>query len=121
MFAANAREIGRMEELMKISYQFLAVSLLYLMPLASTTQEVVPYANSDVKVDWVRGTDFSKYKTYALGVPNQKPTDPNHPLDEIDAALQAEGLQKVGIDANPGLGLGTSRYTYCNISPRIRS
>ena len=88
---------------MKISYQFLAVSLLYLMPLASTTQEVVPYANSDVKVDWVRGTDFSKYKTYALGVPNQKPTDPNHPLDEIDAALQAEGLQKAGIDANPGL------------------
>ena len=47
---------------MKISYQFLAISLLYLTPLASMAQEVVPYANSDVKVDWVRGTDFSKYK-----------------------------------------------------------
>jgi hypothetical protein len=55
--------------------------------LTSMIQEVVPYANSDVKVDWARGTDFSKYKTYAWGIPNQKASDPNHPLDDIDAAL----------------------------------
>jgi hypothetical protein len=93
----------RTEELMKISYQVLVIGILALMPLASTAQEVVPYANSEVKVDWVRGTDFSKYKTYAWGTPNQKAPDPNHPLDDIDAALQAEGLQKVALDTNPGL------------------
>jgi hypothetical protein len=92
-----------MGSLMKISHQILATSILYLMPLTSVAQEVVPYANSEVKVDWVRGTDFSRYKTYAWGTPKQKAPDPNHPLDDIDAALQAEGLQKVGIDANPGL------------------
>jgi Domain of unknown function (DUF4136) len=88
---------------MKISHQILATGILYLMPLASMGQEVVPYVNSEVKVDWVRGVDFSKYKTYAWGTPEQKAPDPNHPLDDIDAALQAEGLQKVGIDANPSL------------------
>jgi hypothetical protein len=88
---------------MKLNYQLLTIGILYLMPLASRAQEVVPYANSEVKVDWVRGTDFSKYKTYAWGTPNQKAPDPNHPLDDIDAALQAEGLQKVELDANPGL------------------
>jgi hypothetical protein len=88
---------------MRFSYQLLAICTLYLMPLASRAQEVVPYANSEVKVDWARGTDFSKYKTYAWGTPKQKAPDPNHPLDDIDAALQAEGLQKVGSDANPDL------------------
>jgi Domain of unknown function (DUF4136) len=88
---------------MKISHQILAMGILYLMPLTAMAQEVVPYAKSEVNVDWVRGIDFSKYKTYAWGTPKQKAPDPNHPLDDIDAALQAEGLQKVGIDANPGL------------------
>jgi hypothetical protein len=88
---------------MRFSYQLLAIGTLYLMPLASRAQEIVPYANSEVKVDWVRGTDFSKYKTYAWGTPKQKAPDPNHPLDDIDAALQAEGLQKVGSDAKPDL------------------
>ena len=88
---------------MRPSCQLLAIGVLYLMPLASMTQEAVPYANSEVKVDWVRGTDFSKYKTYAWATPNQKAPDPNHPLDDIEAALQAKGLQKVGSDANPDL------------------
>jgi hypothetical protein len=88
---------------MRLSCQLLAIGVLYLMPLASMAQEAVPYANSKVTVDWVRGTDFSKYKTYAWGTPYQKATDPNHPLDDIEAALQAEGLQKVGTDANPDL------------------
>jgi hypothetical protein len=88
---------------MKFTWHFLAMGALALMPLALTAQEVVPYANSEVKVDWVRGIDFSKYKTYAWGTPDQKAPDPNHPLDDINAALQAEGLQKVARDANPGL------------------
>ena len=37
------------------------------MPLACIAQEVVPYAKSEVKVDWVRGTDFSKYKDLCMG------------------------------------------------------
>jgi hypothetical protein len=114
-----------MEELMKISYQFLAISLLYLTPLASMTQEVVPYANSDVKVDWVRGTDFSKYKTYAWGVPNQQAPDPNHPLDDIDAALQAKGLQRWEstqiLVSSSLLALETSKYMYFSTSPKIQS
>jgi hypothetical protein len=88
---------------MRLICRLLAISVLSLMPLASMAQEVVPYANSEVKVDWVRGTNFSKYKTYGWGTPKQKAPDPHHPLDDIDAALQAKGLQKVVSDANPDL------------------
>jgi hypothetical protein len=88
---------------MRLIGQLLAISVLCLMSLASMAQEVVPYANREVKVDWVRGTDFSKYKTYAWATPNQKAPDPNHPHDDIEAALQAKGLQKVGSDTNPDL------------------
>ena len=89
---------------MRISCQLLAISILSLMPLASMAQDVVPYAKSNVKVDWVRGTDFSKYKTYAWGTshlatPSLEPTVQGM----IDAALQAKGLQKVGMDATPSL------------------
>ena len=88
---------------MRISCQLLAIGILYLMPLASTPQDVVPYAKSEVKVDWVRGADFSKYKTYAWGPSYQVTPDPKHPTEDIDGALQAKGLQKVGMDANPSL------------------
>ena len=90
---------------MRNSCLLLAMGILNLMPLASTAQdqEVVPYAKSEVKVDWVRGTDFSKYKTYAWGTTHQVTPDPKHPTEDIDAALQAKGLQKVAMDANPGL------------------
>lgn len=93
---------------MRISCQLSAIGILYLMPLASMAQIVEPYARSEVKVDWVRGTDFSKYKTYAWGAPDNKAPDPKHPLEDIDAALQAEGLQKVGMDENPTLLVGFS-------------
>jgi hypothetical protein len=90
---------------MRISRQLLAIGILYLMPLASMPQEVVPYAKSEVKVDWVRGTDFSRYKTYAWGTMSQKNPDPKFkfPIEDVDAALLAKGLQKVGMDANPSL------------------
>jgi hypothetical protein len=88
---------------MKIICQLLAIGSFYLMPLASMAQDVVPYAKSEVKVDWVRGTDFSKYKTYAWGTTRQTTPNPKHPTEDIDAALQAKGLQKVGMDANPSL------------------
>jgi hypothetical protein len=82
----------------------LAIGILYLMPVVSNAQDVVPYPQSDVKVDWVRGTDFSKCKTYAWGTARQTTPDPKHTIEgAIDAALQAKGLQKVDMDANPSL------------------
>jgi hypothetical protein len=101
---AGPAKTGKTEKLMRIGCQSLAIGLLYLMPLISGAQEVVPYAKSEVKVDWVRGTGFSKYKNYAWGTTHQMTPDPKHTIeDTIDAALQAKGLQKVGMDANPSL------------------
>jgi hypothetical protein len=88
---------------MKISFQLLAMGILSLLPLASMAQDVVPYAKSEVKVDWVRGTDFSRYKTYAWAASQQRTPDPQHLIENIDSALQGKGLQPVGIDANPSL------------------
>jgi len=73
------------------------------MPLVSTAQDVVPYAKSEVKVDWVRRADFSRYKTYAWAASQQKTPDPHHLIENFDSALQTKGLQQVGIDANPNL------------------
>jgi hypothetical protein len=89
---------------MKISCKLFVIGILSLMPLTSIAQDVVPYEKSEVKVDWVRGTDFSKYKTYAWGTTRQMTPDPKHTIEgAIDAALQAKGLQKVDMDANPSL------------------
>ena len=102
-FSSGGRS-GQTEELVRISCQLLAISILSLTPLASMAQDVVPYANSDVKVDWVRGTDFSKYKTYAWGTSHLATPSLEHTVQGmIDAALQEKGLQKVGMDADPGL------------------
>jgi hypothetical protein len=95
---------AKTEELMRISCRLLAIGILFLMPLGSLAQEVVPYAKSEVKVDWVRGTDFSKCKTYAWGTSRQMTPDPEHTIEGIiEAALQSKGLKKVGMDANPDL------------------
>jgi hypothetical protein len=87
---------------MRIGCPLLAISILCLTPFAFIAQEVVPYAKDQVKVDWVRGTDFSKYKTYAWGATQQMTPNP-HPRVDIEAALQAKGLQEMGMDANPNL------------------
>ena len=88
---------------MRISGQLLTIGILLLTPFASIAQEVVPYAKSELRVDCVRGTEFSKYKTYAWGATRQTTPNAKHPTEDIDAALQAKGLQKVGMDANPSL------------------
>jgi Domain of unknown function (DUF4136) len=87
---------------MRIGCSLLAISFLCLTPFTSIAQEVVPYAKYQIKVDWVRGTDFSKYKTYAWGPTDQVTPNP-HPRVDIDGALQAKGLREVGMDANPSL------------------
>lgn len=101
-------ETRKTGELMSIGCQFLAIGILSLMPLASMAQEVVTHAKTEVTVDWVQGTDFSKYKTYAWGNASQKTPDPKHPIEDIDAALQAKGLRKVERDANPSLLVAVS-------------
>ena len=53
------------EEVMRIGCPLVAISILCLMPSASMAQEAQPYVKNQTKVDWGRGTDFSKYKTYA--------------------------------------------------------
>ena len=68
---------------MRISYQFIAIGILYLMPLTSMGQEVAPYAKSEVKVNWVRGTDFSQYKTYVWGTTRQVTPDTKHPIETL--------------------------------------
>jgi uncharacterized protein DUF4136 len=89
---------------MRISCRLLTIGILFLMPLGSMAQEVVPYAKSEVKVDWVRGTDFSKCKAYAWGTSRQMTPDPKHTIEEIiEATLQSKGLKKVGMDAKPDL------------------
>ena len=91
---------------MKIHYRVLLAVIIGFVSLASVGQVVEPYAASDVKVNWVRGTDFSKYKTYAWGITHQQNPDPvwnQRHIDDIDAALQAKGLQKVDMTGNPSL------------------
>jgi hypothetical protein len=88
---------------MRMSFQLLAIDILCLTPLISMAQDVVPYGKSEVKADWVRGTDFSKYKTYAWEGSQQKTPDPHRIVGKIDSALQGKGLQLVEIDANPSL------------------
>ena len=59
-----------------------------------------------VNVDWQRGTDFSKYKTYAWGVgahPLQDSLWNQRILGMVDTQLAAKGLQKVALDQNPDL------------------
>ncbi len=89
---------------MKISWQLLSAGIMCLVSLTAVAQDVE--AKHDVKVNWVRGTDFSKYRTYAWGTSHQKTPDPawnQHLIEDIDAALQAKGLHKVEMDGKPDL------------------
>ena len=68
---------------MRISGQLLTIGILLLTPFASIAQEVVPYAKSELRVDCVRGTEFSKYKTYAWGATRQTTPNPSIPLKTL--------------------------------------
>ena len=59
---------------MKISWQLLSAGIMCLVSLTAVAQDVE--AKHDVKVNWVRGTDFSKYRTYAWGTSHQKNSRP---------------------------------------------
>lgn len=91
---------------MKTRYKLLLAGIVCLMSLVSIAQDVVPYPTSQVKVDWVRGTDFSKYKTYAWSTTYQKTATAEwdeYLVKKIDSQLQAKGLKRVAIEADSGL------------------
>lgn len=91
---------------MKTTCQLVVASIVCLLPLISQAQDVVPYPTSQVTVDWVRGTDFSKYETYAWSTSYKKTATAewdDYLVKNIDSQLQAKGLRRVASDANPGL------------------
>ena len=95
-----------MEETVKIGWQLLLAGMIFLVSLTAAAQDAEPEAKSDVKVNWVRGTDFSKYRTYAWGTSHLKTPTPawdQHLVEDIDAALRAKGLHKVEMNGNPNL------------------
>jgi hypothetical protein len=112
-----------LEEAMKISWQFLLAGIMCLVSLTAAAQDAE--AKRDVKVNWVRGTDFSKYRTYAWGTSHQKTPNPfwnQHLIEDIDAALQAKGLHKVEMGASSVFGSttgirGSARSSGC---PELR-
>jgi hypothetical protein len=72
-----------------------------------------------VNVDWQRGTDFSKYKTYAWGPPQHPVNDPlwnQRIVEQIDSQLTAKGLKKVSADQKPDLLVGYNAGVQQNVS-----
>jgi len=92
---------------MKIIWHILLAGMMCLMSLTSAAQDTQEVeGKSDVKVDWIRGVSFSKYRTYAWGTSHQKTPDPiwnQHLVEDIDGALQAKGLRKVETSGSPDL------------------
>ena len=83
------------ENIMRVSR--MVVSFCFLLALAGGALA------QKVNVDFDRGTDFSKYKTYAWskGTPAANPMIHQRIIDGIDAQLAAKGLRKV--ESNPDL------------------
>ncbi|MEW6130219.1 MAG: DUF4136 domain-containing protein [Acidobacteriota bacterium] len=80
---------------MKISQGFVSLCFLLLLAGSSFAQKV--------NVDYDRGADFSKYKTYswAMGTPAANPMVHQRIVAGVEAQLAAKGLRKV--DSNPDL------------------
>jgi len=70
--------------------------------LALTLSVCVAPAFAGAKVDYDKGVDFSKYRTYAWreGTPAASPGVQQDIEDAIDAQLQAKGLTRVEADAD---------------------
>lgn len=81
-------------------------SFALFLALMMTCSLAVTALAQDVNVDWQRGTDFSKFKTYTWG-------ESQHPLKDdmwaqrvvglIEDQLKAKGLTKVDAGASPSL------------------
>ena len=67
---------------------------------------IAAVASRQVKVDWVRGTDFSRFKTYSWRLSPQPVQDATWNawiISGVDAQLSAEGLKKQAPDQPPDL------------------
>lgn len=87
------------------------IALLALLSSPAWTQQV--------NVDWQRGNDFSKYKTYGWGVGAHPIPDSlwnQRIIDMVDAQLAGKGLQKVSLDQNPDLIVVYSAGLQQNVS-----
>jgi hypothetical protein len=66
----------------------------------------VALAPQQVAVDWLPGTEFSRFKTYIWRLSPQPVRDVTwngRIISNVDAQLSAKGLKKVGPDGNPDL------------------
>jgi len=66
----------------------------------------VALAPQQVAVDWLRGTDFSRYKTYIWRLSPQPVRDVTwngRIISNVDAQLSAKGLKKVSAAESPDL------------------
>src|ERR1044072_3039424 len=83
------------ENIMKISRIVLSFGFLLVLASGAWAQKV--------NVDFDKGTDFSKYKTYswATGTPAQNPMMHQRIVAGIDAQLAAKGFRKV--ESNPDI------------------
>lgn len=73
----------------------------------------------NVNVDWQRGTDFSKFKTYAWEQSQNPIRDPlwnQRVIGMIDEQMAAKGLQKVAPEAKPDLFVMYSAGIRQNVS-----
>jgi Domain of unknown function (DUF4136) len=83
--------------------KFRFVSLLMMMMVCLAGQAALA---QKVNVDWKRGDDFSKYKTYAWGTsphPIQDPLWNQRIVGFVDDQMAQKGLTKVDPGANPDL------------------
>jgi len=95
---------------MKTRYLSFALTCLLVVRLAQA---------QDVNTDYVHGTDFSKYKTYAWG-PSQHPVQDQmwnqRIINDVDTQLSTKGLSKVDPGANPDLLVGYNAGIKQNVS-----
>ena len=75
------------------------ISTIFVLVLFAATASVAQKVN----IDWDRGTDFSKFHTYAwqTGPEPAKGLWPQRVIDGVNTQLQAKGFKLV--DSNPDL------------------
>jgi hypothetical protein len=94
MDSSPQKRLGEVEvETMNFSRSLFLICLLSCTALLASAQEV--------KVDYDRGSDFSKYKTYAWQ-PGERAKSYMHQqiIDALDSQLLSHGLKKVEKDAD---------------------
>jgi hypothetical protein len=93
---------------MSISCQLLVLGILYLMPVAFMPQVLSRTRSLKLKWTGCEERTFPSTKPMHGAYRKRRLLTRNILLEDIDAALQAVRLQKVGMDENPSLLVGFS-------------